>query len=580
MSLCGVSLNFAIGRFHLLYIYLGYFKNPEIFILNWLPVLAVQLVLYAVSNRQWLAFLGASMISLSMSIGNYFKLILRSDPFVYEDISSIRAGLSIAGEYDIGIDWRILLAILFVMIATLILFFWAKGRCSPISRVLLIGIVFSSLVPFWRLIYSDGDRYYNNSYTNYFSLAHDRRDNYIANGFFYPFLFSKTQGASTAPAGYNEQREAEIFSQFKNAEIPDEKKLNIMIIQLESFCDLSAAGLEGINERVYQPLHQMQDEALSGEMIADVIGGGTIYTERSVLTGSCRHQEYFKPSYSYIHYMNAQGFFTAASHPNSGDFYARNTVNCNLGFQEFYNLENYFGKMTFGEKRCDAVYLPEVFRMFCEKIENSDKPVFSFNVSLQGHSPYRSDSFERETNLWTGENVSDSTRYVLNNYLSLVAETQRILKAELDKVADIEAPAVVMFYGDHKPWFGDEVYEELGMRISMETEQGMRDYLATPYVIWANAAAKALLQNDFSGIGPTVSPGYMMNILFDELGWDGPAFMSFTRKAMTNIPVICARGGYIEEDSYRRKLSETGSAMLNEYRLLQYYLHYRPELSE
>ena len=36
-------------------------------------------------------------------------------PFTFSDLTSIRAGLAVAGDYDVRIDWRILLAIVFMI---------------------------------------------------------------------------------------------------------------------------------------------------------------------------------------------------------------------------------------------------------------------------------------------------------------------------------------------------------------------------------------------------------------------------------------------------------------------------------
>ena len=579
-ALCGVCLNFAIGRYHLFYIYLGYFKNPEIFILNWVPLLLVQILFYAVFNRQWLAFLGTAVLALAMSLGNYFKIIFRSDPFTFDDMSSIGAGLQIAGDYDVSIDGRILLALIFIAVAVLILFFFARGRIGTISRLIWAAVVFASIIPLWRTIYSDGRRYYENSYTNYLFVTRDKRDNFVANGFFYPFLYSITESSNIQPENYDEAASAALYAEYKNVDIPEAEKLNIMILQLESFSDLEAMGLREIADQVYEPLRELQDSNYSGTLIANVIGGGTINTERAVLTGCCNQQDYYKPSYSYVRYLNVQGFHTIVTHPNDPNYYARKAVNQNLGFQDFYNLENWFKEITNGQWRCDESYLPEVFRIFRKSAESGQEPVFMFNVSLQGHSPYNNEAYDREENLWTGNGVSEQTRYVLNNYLSQISETQRVLKTELINLQDCTTPMVVLFYGDHKPWFGDEVYKELGLEPSMESEQKMNDYRGTPYVIWANDAAKTLTGSGFSGCGPMVSPGYLMNVLFDQLSWDGSAFMQYTRSVMQHIPVICTRGGFVEDGQYRRSLSSAGKDSLSAYQNLTYYLHFKPELAE
>ena len=580
MALCAVSLNFAIGRYdNLFYIYLGYLRTPEIFLLNWIPLLLLQLLLFAILNTQWLAFLITGIIALLMSIGNYFKLVFRSDPFTFSDLSSIRAGLSVAGDYDIHIDWRILLAILFLIVATLVLFFFAKGsiRHPGLRLLVVLALVFTAWFV-WRTVYADSDRYNENAYKNFLFITRDSRDFYVANGFYYPFLYSITQTDMVQPDGYDELETAELYSKYENKTIPDDRKVNIMILQLESFSDLEAAGFPGIDEEVYAPLRQLQKESCSGTMVASVIGGGTVVTERAVLTGSYREQNYFKPAYSYVRYLQNQGYYCTVSHPNVSSFYTRGTINEYLGFEKGYYLDDYFVDVTGGEWRCDAEYLPEIFRLYREQSELVG-PVFSFNISLQGHSPYNDESFDREDSLWTGDYVSASTRYVLNNYLSQIKETQEILSKELEQINGFPEPMVFLIYGDHKPLFSDEVYEELGVLNSMETEQGTVNYLGTPYLIWANQKAKEVLKDSMTGDSPLASPGYLMNILFSRLGWQGPAFMQFTNEIREHISVICTKGGYLEEGLYTQELSNRGKEYLKTYQDLLYYLHYRPELA-
>ena len=74
-----------------------------------------------------------------------------------------------------------------------------------------------------------------------------------------------------------------------------------------------------------------------------------------------------------------------------------------------------------------------------------------------------------------------------------------------------------------------------------------------------------------------ISPGYLMNILFREIGWEGPAFMQFTSDAMLHLPVICNKGAYLEDGKYVKNLSEQGQTLLKQYQDLQFYLRYRPE---
>ena len=56
-------------------------------------------------------------------------------------------------------------------------------------------------------------------------------------------------------------------------------------------------------------------------------------------------------------------------------------------------------------------------------------------------------------------------------------------------------------------------YEELGLDIDPGTEAGFRNHYSTEYLIWANDAAKAVLEEDFTGEGPHHLP-----LLPDEPG--------------------------------------------------------------
>ena len=579
-ALCAVSLIFAIGEMPLFYIYLGYFKTPLIFLLNWLPILFLQILLYALLRRQWIAFLLNSILTLLPALGNYFKLKFRNDPFTFDDLSSIRAGLGVAGDYDISFNRKIWLALAFVVAGTLILLLLARGRFGIRVRLISVLLVLAAIWPLWTLVYSNGDLYYRNYERNYMWLAKDDRDNFIATGFPYPFLYSITQSANTQPENYDEKATAELFDRYEGEPIPEERRINLLAIQLESFCDLEAAGVTGIQPEVYASFRQLTEESWSGTIIANVIGGGTINTERAFVTGNFRQMDYHGAAFSYVRYLSGQGYDCYATHPNAGHFYTRSVTDRDLGFSEFYGLDNYFQDITGGEIQCDDSYLPEIFRMFRERVAEGKKPVFAFNVSWQGHGPYGEAAVEYgDGEYWSLEGASKETYFVLNNYFALMAETQEILWKEIQSLRDIDEPVVVIVFGDHKPLFSEQVYAELGIEASMENRQAMENFLGAPYLIWANRTAEECLGDVIRGEGPTISPCYLMNLLFEKLGWGGPAYMHFTNEVKEHLPVICTRGAYLEDDVFTHKLSEKGENLTHQYACLQYFLRYRPELS-
>ena len=572
--LCAVSLNFAIGV-NPWAIYIGYFTHPMIFLLNWIPVLLVQMILFIAANRHWLAFFLNGAITMLPAIGNFYKIKFRNDPFSFSDVSSIMAGLTIADRYDLQLNKRIIVSVLFVLILTIVLMFLIRSRANTKFRMISTVVIVLSIWPLWHYVYANTPLYVKLSLENYVGRSYDERHDFMDTGFPYPFLHSIVESTGIPPSGYDERETASLLGRYKDAEIPEARKVNLLIIQLESFCDLDELGIEDINPEVYAPLRELQNESLSGTLIANVLGGGTINTERCVLAGTVKMMDYRQPAWSYVRYLKNQGYNCIGSHPNVSYFFSRGVVMEYLGFDSFL-FQDYFEPIIGSDWKCDETYLPEVFRIFKEKIAVSTEPVFSFNVTLQGHGPYHDDSYDTSGEYWTGSGVSEKTDYTLNNYLSLVADTQIVLKQELEKLREDQSPVVVVLYGDHKPGIARDMYSELGISFNNSTEQGLKDNRGTPYIIWANDAAKTAVSNDFVGVAPVISPGYLMNILFNELGWSGPSFMQCTEQIRAHLPIIYTDGYYLEDGIYTDTLSPDGKILLNNYECLQFYLRYRP----
>ena len=70
----------------------------------------------------------------------------------------------------------------------------------------------------------------------------------------------------------------------------------------------------------------------------------------------------------------------------------------------------------------------------------------------------------------------------------------------------------MVLFGDHKPWGGNgnSAYEGIGADFSMTSLESFYEYYSTPYLIWANSAAKEVLNNDFEGDGGDFSPCFLM----------------------------------------------------------------------
>ena len=162
--------------------------------------------------------------------------------------------------------------------------------------------------------------------------------------------------------------------------------------------------------------------------------------------------------------------------------------------------------------------LPEVVRKF-ENAAARGEWYFSFNVTFQGHGPY-SDQQEYDHPFVENPGYSDETFHYLNNYLAIIDDVDDALADMVASLRESEAPVVLILFGDHMPGLGDResAYAAAEINFDLATDEGFYNYYSTPYVIWANDAAKQVLGNDFVGDGPTIGTNFLMNLFFEQAG--------------------------------------------------------------
>ena len=106
----------------------------------------------------------------------------------------------------------------------------------------------------------------------------------------------------------------------------------------------------------------------------------------------------------------------------------------------------------------------------------------------------------------------------------------------------------------------------------MTDEESFYNYWSTPYLIWANDAAKQALENDFVGQGPDISPCFLMNVLFEQCGWAGDAYMQAVYDCWQALPVIHTSGVYRTGDgTFTGQLTQGEQALAQRFACLEYY---------
>ena len=98
------------------------------------------------------------------------------------------------------------------------------------------------------------------------------------------------------------------------------------------------------------------------------------------------------------------------------------------------------------------------------------------------------------------------------------------------------------------------------------------DHIVNNYLFWANDAAKEALGADFTGTGPDISPCFLMNVLFELCGWDGPGYTKLTDALLEAVPMLHTSGRYLSDGSITDTLPADRRELVEQMQCVQYYL--------
>ncbi len=549
--------------------------NPALTVFNLLPPLLLMLLGWLLTRRVWAGYLVAALPTAALAAADTIKVALRGDPLLFSDLRLIRTAGGIIGRYQLP-DSTALPRLLFWTLALLALSLLPPptrltGRTRPVGLMACVTAAALLLTPCFI-----SEESYRLTENDAFVSEYSDNELYASRGLWYSFLHSAPDVFSPRPDDYATVNALRILSNYQDADIPEEQKVQVVGVMLEAFCDLTDYPVLAANKSVaaiYEPLHELEERCVSGDLITNIFAGGTVETEWNFLTGYCYHGEFTEPVDSYVRYFDDQGYETVFQHPGYSWFYDRRAVNAYLGFDRSVFTEDGFGELVdpkLAPYRSDAV-LYDYLLDSLDRRTASDAPLFSFSVTYQNHGPYGTADFDgaavtpRETG-WSKETCG-----ILSHYLYGIDDSIQELRRFVDELDRRKTPVVAVFFGDHKPWLGNEksVYDELGVNMDMSTEEGFRNVHSTPYLIYANRAAKRVLGRGFTGDGGDISPCLLMEELFDSCGWEGPRFLQLQRDVRERVsPLLHVRGMFLVDGEFLPK-DELPRPLLN------FYLTYR-----
>ena len=148
----------------------------------------------------------------------------------------------------------------------------------------------------------------------------------------------------------------------------------------------------------------------------------------------------------------------------------------------------------------------------------------------------------------------------------------------VDTFSAAEEPVVLVFFGDHLPYLGDNqlAYAELGFTARPEWD-ALTSY-ETPYVIWANdAAAQALdweaavASLDLPEDG-RLSASFLGAAVLELIGRTGESpWFDFLNQLRRELPVVQKQAYQLADGTVTDQLTEEQAAKIAKWRQWSYY---------
>ncbi|MFQ6961847.1 MAG: LTA synthase family protein [Clostridium sp.] len=419
-------------------------EKPAIFLCNYAFVCLWYTVGFVVVHKLTY-FIVSSAIPLAFLTSNYFLLKMRGTPLVWQDLSAMQFGIAIFFDTyskDIVIITIIVTGILLCLFLGLS---YRKKSKNRRVKVCIGNSIFSLAIIIG--IYGQ----INSSFE-----AWNQSEIYLKNGLILNFFDSYLKSKVKIPSGYSMEGMENIKEELTGEHYVTSTDPNIIILQIEAFMDpLTIPGLKYSQDPIPN-MRKLMDEYSSGNLQVNVFGGSTVNSEFEVLTGlptkylGTGDYPYltkitYEPMESMTHYLSDR-YQTTAIHNWYGDFYNRDKVFPNLGFERFISKENIVDgtyDKYYMDDSCFEEYIPRV-------LKESKERDFIYGITVQMHGPYSTTKPDAATINVTGNYKPE----ILNNieqYVNTLNKVDTVIGHLIEYFDATDEPIVFFAFGDHQP---------------------------------------------------------------------------------------------------------------------------------
>jgi len=570
-------------------------SQPLLIILNAMPV-GLLVLLFTCLFRN--VFFGAALTNLivcGFSVANRVKIEVRDEPVFPRDLGLLKEVGNIVGDYDITYPWAVIAVVLVITLGLAAAGFFVKCKPFPIQklrgwlgRLLGAAASFGVLTALILTVYASNDLY------NSFKVSNAYYVPAVFNelGFPYCFCHQFTTYPVDKPDGFSKEQ-AELWEK----ETPPVKAgsqpqhINVIMVMNEAFSDITDHEAFAYDES-NEPLPHLQamrkdPHAITGHIVVPNFAAGTANTEFDVMTGiqtnalsattTSAMRVVNRNLDSLFRVYGESGYHTSYFHPGDNWFYNRENVLTWMGADETV-FTNSMQNMEYKGRWVTDEYLVDLIQEEFEESAAADQPLFHYMTTIQNHMSYTLDKYSSDyeyPDVPLNIAVSEQVETMLKVYIEGARDADTMLGQLKEYFSAQEEPVVLVFFGDHLPYLGDNQlgYAELGM--ADEPYWSELTSYETPYVIWANDTAYEMLDwFTIEDLPETISSSFLGAAVLELTGHSGTSsWFSFLNDLRRDFPVVQKNTAVLADGKVVNPylLDEHPSKALEKWRQWSYY---------
>ncbi len=577
--------------------------QPLLIVLNAMPIGLLLLALTCLFRN---VFFSAALVNFAvcaLSIANRIKLEVRDEPVFPRDFALLKEVGSAMGSYDIQYPAKVIAVVALFSLALAVLGVFLGCKPFPLARLRgwlgsLLGAAasFAVLAALILTVYSSNDLYNSFRVSNAYYIP----SVFNELGFPYCFCHQFTTYPVDRPDGFDR---AEAASWETGGEAGQGKPVNVVMVMNEAFSDITDAPAFAFDESSdpLPNLHALRQDAhaISGHVVVPGFAGGTANTEFDVLTGiqtnalSAATTSAFRVVNrdldSLFRVFAGDGCRTSFFHPGDDWFYNRENVYRWMGAEETVFADQ-MECLAYKGRWVTDNYMAGLIEQEFEAAVSAGETLFHYTTTIQNHMSYTADKYGEGYDfppVPLNAEVSDQVRTMLEVYVEGVRGADAMLGRLRNYFAAQNEPVVLVFFGDHLPYLGDNQlgYAELG--VTQEANWDALTSYETPYIIWANDAAVKILNWEAAVKALDLPDGGMLSAAFlgatvlelTGRGGESPWF-SFLNQLRREAPVVqkdtylLSGNALLSQEDLNADDSEKGQVLrdaLSKWRKWSYY---------